>query len=918
MTARHGPWFAALVVLVLLASAVAFLAGPTPRRFGEGAASGPALGPAPAPAAAAPLALTGPAGTWTPIRGGIPDRGYTPMVYDAAENVFITHGGTTWSGYDLNQTWSYDPVANLWTNLTAGGGPAPRSGFGMVYDSRADFVVLFGGRDVAGSFYSDTWLYNVSVNAWVPLFPANLPPARASFGMVYDSAADRILVFGGYAPSSLRDTWSFDLTNHTWTDLSPAISPSPRDLPSMAYDAAADLTVLFGGDAVNFPGGIDDTWTYDYGTNTWTNVTGTTAPPARIGGAMSYDSTAQLVILFGGDTYPGAVNDTWTYDASQDAWANVSGTVAPSTYLVSEGMAFDPVRDLTLLFGGIFDPGAAHSFWSFDLAARTWTNLGTPVTGLARAFESLVYDSGEGVLVMFGGITYVPGGTDVTNQTWTLDPGSGVWANRTGGETPPARSNASMAYDPVAGRIILFGGGPFPGIYRNDTWSFNPGTDTWTNVTTAGPSPRGSAAMAYDANQDRMLLFGGAGPAGYLGDTWSYDVGTETWTNVTPATSPSPRVSDMMAFDPAANRSVLFGGYGPSGYLSDTWAFDLSSQTWTALGALQPPTPRGFGGMVYDVAHGRFILFGGYGEFGALSETWHYDYPHSAWSMLFPATSPSARGSFGMAYDLRDARTILVGGFNAPGVASDVWSYTYPNPPSAPQNLSAVAAVGQVTLTWSPPPSDGGAPIGSYIVYRGTASGGETPGAGTGGATAYTDAYVSGGTTYYYEVAAYNAAGAGARSAEVSATPPPVPDTLAPTLTIVAPKAGANLTSPFAVVAGSASDNVAITKIEVRADGSAWALAVGTNSWAGCVTLQVGYNVIDARATDTSGNTNTTSIGVILLAPPSNSVPAWVIPVIGAVVLIAVVGTALVTYRLLRPKTTSPPNPAQPPAGPRS
>src|SRR5947199_4514779 len=47
-------------------------------------------------------------------------------------------------------------------------------------------------------------------------------------------------------------------------------------------------------------------------------------------------------------------------------------------------------------------------------------------------------------------------------------------------------------------------------------------------------------------------------------------------------------------------------------------------------------------------------------------------------------------------------------------------------PPSAPQNLEAVAGDGNVGLSWQAPASDGGSPITNYQIYRGTTSGGAT------------------------------------------------------------------------------------------------------------------------------------------------------------------------------------------------
>jgi fibronectin type 3 domain-containing protein len=93
--------------------------------------------------------------------------------------------------------------------------------------------------------------------------------------------------------------------------------------------------------------------------------------------------------------------------------------------------------------------------------------------------------------------------------------------------------------------------------------------------------------------------------------------------------------------------------------------------------------------------------------------------------------------------------------------------------PSAPQSLAATAGSGSVSLTWSPPASNGGTAITGYDVYRGTSAGGEsaTPVASNVSGTSFTDTGLTNGTTYYYKVAAVNSAGVSAQSGETSATP---------------------------------------------------------------------------------------------------------------------------------------------------
>jgi fibronectin type 3 domain-containing protein len=107
---------------------------------------------------------------------------------------------------------------------------------------------------------------------------------------------------------------------------------------------------------------------------------------------------------------------------------------------------------------------------------------------------------------------------------------------------------------------------------------------------------------------------------------------------------------------------------------------------------------------------------------------------------------------------------------------------TGPSAPGAPTLSSATGGNASVVLAWSAPASDGGASITGYRIYRGTTSGAQSLLATTGNLTGYTDTSLTNGTTYFYKVAAVNAAGEGALSSERSAIPATVPNppTLAP------------------------------------------------------------------------------------------------------------------------------------------
>ena len=96
-----------------------------------------------------------------------------------------------------------------------------------------------------------------------------------------------------------------------------------------------------------------------------------------------------------------------------------------------------------------------------------------------------------------------------------------------------------------------------------------------------------------------------------------------------------------------------------------------------------------------------------------------------------------------------------------------------PEPPAAPA-LSATATATSVELDWNEP-ANGGAPVTGYEVYRGETSGSATFLTTVTGATSYSDTDVLSGQTWWYQVAAVNSVGVGARSNEVSATVPEPP-----------------------------------------------------------------------------------------------------------------------------------------------
>ncbi len=95
-------------------------------------------------------------------------------------------------------------------------------------------------------------------------------------------------------------------------------------------------------------------------------------------------------------------------------------------------------------------------------------------------------------------------------------------------------------------------------------------------------------------------------------------------------------------------------------------------------------------------------------------------------------------------------------------------------------------------------------------------------------------------------------------------------DTTDPNVSISSPYSGQTFTTSTITVSGTASDNVGLSKVEVKVGSGSWQQASGTTSWSKQVTLSPGSNTIYAKATDTSGNPSNQASVTVTYIPPDN------------------------------------------------
>ena len=341
------------------------------------------------------------------------------------------------------------------------------------------------------------------------------------------------------------------------------------------------------------------------------------------------------------------------------------------------------MRNLThfALCGALAWAGLAHS--PASLVAQSWTQL-TPSgsTPPGRFYHTLAYDSARDLAVLFGGLN----GTSVVNDTWEWNPTTNVWTQRTPSTSPSARQVMAFTYDAARGRTVVWGG--YDGSFLLDTWEWD-GTN-WQQVASGGPIPgRCGAAMVYDSQRQKCILFGGQGTANFSNDVWEWNGSswTQTFAGTLTSAAPSPRFFHNMVYDSRQGRVVVFGGTSGAATFGDTWSWTPFTATWANLGTTGP-SARASCGMIYDDRIDRTVLYGGENASStALGETWWLE--GSTWTLAPTTNPPAARRRHVMALRPNASKSILFGGQQTGNVLSESWEL----------DTSSIAIVAPITLT---------------------------------------------------------------------------------------------------------------------------------------------------------------------------------------------------------------------------
>jgi N-acetylneuraminic acid mutarotase len=424
---------------------------------------------------------------------------------------------------------------------------------------------------------------------------------------------------------------------------------------------------------------------YTPGSRTWP-CTWNTATHAYVFGGLGFNNSSNT----------GMLNDLWRYNFATNNWAYIKGstslddlanygTINVEVASNKPGARYSSTSFMVgtnlYMFGGLgviqngiyyYNPGALNDVWRFNTTTNNWTWLAGDNNGNilgvygtqgvenaankpgGRAGASSWTDK-DGNLWVFGGNGCSASQTFVyLNDLWKFNTVTNNWAwmggSDGGNQLPvygakgveaaanwPGALEDSYHWKDTAGNFWLMGGRAYSALgegIMNDLWKFNPVTGYWTWVSgNATPSTNGVygtlqqpaptnmpggrfGGKGWADSRNKFWIFGGFGrdkATGYgadLNDLWFYDPLTNLWTwvkgsdtksqagvygtiNVPSAVNtPGSRYYTSGFIRAATNSLYLFGGWSDANNFNDLWTISAEGPLPVKLSAFTASLQR--------------------------------------------------------------------------------------------------------------------------------------------------------------------------------------------------------------------------------------------------------------------------------------------------------------------------------------
>jgi len=267
-------------------------------------------------------------------------------------------------------------------------------------------------------------------------------------------------------------------------------------------------------------------------------------------------------------------------------------------------------------------------------ADDTWTATTAPVP--ARHNHTAVWTGSE--LIIWGGFGDITQG-DLATYGARYNPATDTWRAISTAGAPGRREHHTAVW--TGSKMIIWGGAEYETGLTASGAIYDPAADTWMPTSQPGGlRPRQRHTAVWTGSE--MIVWGGQA-GGPLNTGSRYDPITDTWSATSISDAPGPREYHTAVW--TGNRMVVWGGWDGAA-LNTGSRYDPAADSWEPTDTNQAPEARFAHGAVWSGA--EMIIWGGRSEFFSLarfSTGSRYDPVEDTWVATSLDGAPDARSS---------------------------------------------------------------------------------------------------------------------------------------------------------------------------------------------------------------------------------------------------------------------------------
>lgn len=277
-------------------------------------------------------------------------------------------------------------------------------------------VIVWGGGQTWDTWLNDGAKYNISSGNWTAISDEDAPAGRWCHTAVWTGT--EMIVWGGHADGAdeRSDGGAYDPVADTWRSLSTSGAPAGRIEPTAVWTGTE--MIIFGGLAVDDYLGMNEAWSsfgvgarYNPTSDSWSAMSTTGAASSRTAHTAVW--TGNEMLIWGGRylSYPPDevfLNTGARYNPASDSWTAITTTGAPAAR-VSHAAAWTGTR--MIIWGGYSDPspveentGSEYSPYGNCSAWSATTTTGAPAARFFGGPDAAIWTSAG--MFIYGGWDY--------------------------------------------------------------------------------------------------------------------------------------------------------------------------------------------------------------------------------------------------------------------------------------------------------------------------------------------------------------------------------------------------------------------------------------------------------------------------------------------------------------------------------